>query len=273
MYAAAVDGGAALALEFLKKGILLEVCVVFRLQSSHQVGSGIDVDTAVVAVQDGHLAVPAVVDVLDLDQGRKVHGAGQDRCVAVGGAFTCDHAQKERLVEFDSLRGSQILGNQDGGLCALHAAGVVAHQEIKNVGLDVDEVGASGLHVRVVHLSEHLRIVVKCGLDGILCASLLLCDDLFGGILQILVLEHELMCLKDSGTLFACILFGLLIQDTLLVDCLLKGFLKARYFRCRIFHDALVDIIGGSFIDFDLADADTVKDTLTCCNYHNYVSS
>ena len=81
------------------------------------------------------------------------------------------------------------------------------------------------------------------------------------------------MCLEDSGALFAGVLFGLLIQNTLLIDSLLKGFLKALYFSCRIFYDALVDIIGGSFIDFDLADADTVKDTLTCCNYHNYVSS
>ena len=113
VHAAAVDCGAGLALEFLKQCILLEVFIVFCLQGRHQIGSGINVDTAVVAVQDGHLAVPAVVDILDLDQGRKVHGAGQDRGVAVGGALAGDHAQKEGLVELDSLRGSQILSDQD----------------------------------------------------------------------------------------------------------------------------------------------------------------
>ena len=193
--------------------------------------------------------------------------------MAVGGALAGDHAQQEGLVELDGLRGSQVLCDQDGGLCALHAAGVVAHQEIEDSGLDIDEVGASGLHVGIVHLREHLRIVVKCGLGRVLRASLLLGDDLAGGVLQILVLEHHLMCLEDSGALFARVLQGLLVQDALLVDGLLEGVFKALQLLVGILDDAVVDVIDRCLVDLDLADADAVQDTFAGCNYHNCVSS
>ena len=254
---AAVDGGAGLALELLKQSVLLEVRFVFDLELIQQLRSRINVDAVGIAVKDGHLAVPAVIDILALDQGRQVHRAGQDRGVAVGGALAGDHAQKEGLVELDGLRGSQIFRDKDGRLCTLQAAGVIAQKEIKDSGLYVNDIRASGLHVSVIHLREHLCIHIKSGLGRVLGSAVLLCDDLAGGILQVLILKHELMSLENRRGLFARVCDSLLIQFTLLVDGLLEGIFKAGQLSSGIFHDRVADLIAGGLVDLDLADTDT----------------
>ena len=68
VYACAIEGYAGFALEFLKQSQFLDIFRMLSGQGLHQIVGGLDVYAAVVAVEDSHLAIPAVIDILALDQ-------------------------------------------------------------------------------------------------------------------------------------------------------------------------------------------------------------
>ena len=72
----AVQRGIGLALQLLQQSLLLLIFLLALLQALEQVGGGVNVNAGIIAIDDRHLAVPVVLNILALDQGGDVHAAG-----------------------------------------------------------------------------------------------------------------------------------------------------------------------------------------------------
>ena len=264
----AVQGGVGLALQLLQQGLFLLILLLALLQGLEQVGGGVHIDAGVVAVDDRHLAVPVVADLLALDQGGDVHAAGQDGGVAVGAALPGDEAQQQALVQPDRLGGGQVLGHQDGGLGALHAVHIGALQDVQHGLSDVHHVGAAGLEVGVVHGGKDGGLVGAGGLDRILGAHLLLGDDLPDGVHKVVVLQHHGVDVEHLGDVLAGLGQRLLIEVGLLLDGFLLRVLKPEQLCAGVGHR-----LGGNggiflFIDLQLADGNAVQYAFTGAYLH-----
>ena len=188
--------------------------------------------------------------------------------MAVGAALPGDKAQKQALVHPHRLGGGQVLGHQDGGFRALHAVHIGALQDVQHGLGDVHHIGAAGLQIGVVHGGKDGRLVGAGRFDCILCAHLLLGDDLFDGVHKVVILQHHGVDVEHLRDVLACLLQGLLIQGGLLGDRLLLGVLKAQQLRAGVGDGGGGD--GGIFflVDLDLADGNAVQYAFTSAYLH-----
>ena len=193
--------------------------------------------------------------------------------MAVGAALAGHKAQQQALVQTDGLGGSQILCHQDGGLGALHAVHIGALQDVQHGLGDIHHVGAAGLEIGVIHGSKDSGLVGACGLDGVLCAHLLLGDDLPDGVHKVVILQHHGVDVEHLGDVLASLVQRLLVQGGLLLDGLLLGILKPQQFCAGI-----GDGLGGNggvllLVNFDLADGNTVQNAFASTYLHNCILS
>ncbi len=256
----AVDGGVGLALEFLKKSLFLEVLVVFCGECVDEVLRRLYVNTGIVAVENGELAVPAVVDLFALDESWRVHGAGEDSRVAVRRALACDHAEKLGLVELDGVGRRKVFGDENTRLSSLHGFRIIPEKDIKNAVSYINDIGAAGLEVRVVHLFEHLCHVREALFHGIFSGVLLVGDDGLHGIIEVIIVEHLCVEFEDAGTVFAGGFDCLFIQRILLFLRLHSGLLVTIELGNRILHETVTDFIRRRLENFDFADRNPIQD-------------
>ena len=264
----AVQRGVGLALQLLQQGLLLLIFLLALLQALEQVGGGFNVNAGVVAIDDRHLAVPVVLNILALDQGRDVHAAGQNGGVAVGAALTGDKAQQQALIHADGLRRGQILRDQNAGLGALQAGVVHPLQNVQHGLRNVQHIGAAGLQIRVVHGGEHRSLIVACRLDGVLGTLFLAVDDLLDGVHKVVVIQHHGVDVEHLGDVLAGFCQCLFVQGGLLLNGLLAGSFKTLQFCGSICHRG-----GGNssilfLVDLELADGDAIQDALTGAYLH-----
>jgi hypothetical protein len=264
----AVQRGVGLALQLLQQGLLLLIFLLALLQALEQVGGGFNVNAGIVAIDDRHLAVPVVLNILALDQGRDVHAAGQNGGVAVGAALTGDKAQQQALIHTDGLRRGQILRDQNAGLGALQAGVVHPLQNVQHGLRNVQHIGAAGLQIRVVHGGEHRSLIVACRLDGVLGTLFLAVDDLLDGVHKVVVIQHHGVDVEHLGDVLAGFCQCLFVQGGLLLNGLLAGSFKTLQFCGSICHRG-----GGNssilfLVDLELADGDAIQDALTGAYLH-----
>ena len=223
----AVQRHVGLVLQTLEQGFLLQILAALGLHGGQQIGGGLHIDTAVIAVQHRQLAVPVSLKI-HADQGGDVHGAGQNGGVAVGRAIPGDEAQQLGLVQLHGLAGGQVVGHQDNGVVAqqvgLGAAGENIHHPLRNVL----HVGGTGLHIGVVHGGKGGGEILAGDGGGILSGGALGLDDVLDGLQIILVLQHHLVDFKDGGVFLTHLVQRLLIQGAQLLLGLLAGGPKAR---------------------------------------------
>ena len=264
----AVQRGVGLALELGEEGELLLVFLLTLGQALQQIGGGVYIHAGVVAVHHGHLAVPVVLDLLALDQSGDVHAAGQNGGVAVGAALAGDEAQQQALVHPDRLGGGQILGHEDAWLCALQRGVVHALQDIQHGLRDVDDVGAAGLQIRVVHGGEDGGLVVPGGLDGVLGTLVLAVDDLLDGVHEVVVVQHHGMDVEHLGDVLTSLVQRLFVKGGLLVDGLGAGVFEAGFLGGG------VGDVGGRdddvlfLVKLQFANGDPVQDAFTGAYLH-----
>ena len=226
----------------------------------------------IVAVHHGHLAVPVILDILALDQGRDVHAAGQNGGVAVGAALAGDEAQQQAIVHAHRLGRGQILGHQNAGLGALQAGIVHPLQNVQDRLCNVDDVRTAGLQIRVIHGCEHGSLIVAGGLDSVLGALVLAVDDLLDGVHKVVIFQHHGVDVEHFGNVLACFGQCLFVQSSLLLNGFLLGSLKAGHLCSGV-----GDLCGGDhgvlfLIDLQLADGNAVQNASTGAYLHRSFS-
>ena len=168
------------------------------------------------------------------------------------GAALGDEAEDLGLVELDGLAGGEVVGGENDGDLGVDAALHDAEQDADDAAGDVLDVGGAGLHVGVVHRSEHLReLGAGVGHNGLGVAALFL-DPGLDGLLVVEVLAHHLVGLEQEGGLVAGLGSGLLGELAELVDGLGLGGLEAGPFGLAVGDlktadgalDALVEVKG-----------------------------
>ena len=254
------------------KGLLFLVLLLALFQALEQIGGGVHIHTGIVAVHHGHLAVPVILDILALDQGRDVHAAGQNGGVAVGAALAGDEAQQQALVHAHRLGRGQILGHQNAGLGALQAGIVHPLQDVQDRLCNVDDVRTAGLQIRVIHGCEHGSLIVAGGLDSVLGALVLAVDDLLDGVHKVVIFQHHGVDVEHFSNVLACFGQCLFVQSSLLLNGFLLGSLKAGHLCSGV-----GDLCGGDhgvlfLIDLQLADGNAVQNASTGAYLHRSFS-
>ena len=188
--------------------------------------------------------------------------------MAVGAALPGDEAQQQALVHPDSLGGGEVLCHEDARLGALQRRVVHPLQNIEDGLRDVDDIGAAGLQIGVVHSRKDGGLIVSGGLDGILGAAVLAVDDLFDGVHEVVVVQHHGMDVEHLGDVLAGLSQSLLVEGGLLVDGLGAGVLKTGHFSGGVSHFGGRDDGIFFLIDLELADGDAIQDALTGAYLH-----
>ena len=217
--------------------------------------AGLDVRVRVHGDRAGgavHDDLPAGVFRLKLvahaDDGGDAHGPGQDGRVARSAAALGDEAQDLALVELDRLAGGEIVRRQNDGHRRVDAALGDAGKDGEDAARHVLHVRGTGLHVGVVHGGEHLGELCGGVGDGCLRVQIPL-DEALDGLLEVQVLCHHLMGLKEHGSLVAGLLAGLLGQHAQLLDRLGLGLLETRELRFPVLHLIAAQRALGSLIE------------------------
>jgi hypothetical protein len=188
--------------------------------------------------------------------------------VAVGAALPGDEAQQQALVHPDRLRGGQVVRHKDTGLGALQAGVVHPLQNVQHGLRDVDDIGAAGLQIGVVHGGKHGGLVVACRLDGILGAAALAVDDLLDGVHEVVIIQHHGVDVEHFGDVLACLGKGFLVQGGLLVDGLGPGVLKTLDLRGGVGHFGRRDGRILFLVEFQLANGNAVQNAFTGTHLH-----
>ena len=254
----AVDGRVVLALQLLQQRDSGLILLLLLLERAEQILRRIDIDTAVIAIDDGHLSVPVRADLPALYKRRNVHAACQDRRVAVGAALPGHKPEQQRFVETHRLRRREILRHQNGRLRPLQRIRIRTSEKIQHALPDVIDVRAAGLHIRVVHLCKDLRLIVAGGLDCVFRRLALLGDNLPDRVDQIVVIQHHPMHLEHRRRLLAGLRQRLFIQRVLLRNRLLARLFKARRLRPDIIDLPVADHRLRRPVHLDLPDGDPV---------------
>ena len=96
-----------------------------------------------------------------------------------------------------------------------------------------------------------------------------LSHDLFAGVNEaVFVVEHESVCLKDSGSVFVAGLHLFLVEGVLVFLNLDAGILKACYLCGDVADQFLADLVDGRLIDFYFAYSYAVDDLDTFEGLH-----
>ena len=124
--------------------------------------------------------------------------------------------------------------------------------------LDVVDVCRSLLHIRVIHLGEDLRLVVKRNLDRIFRRVLLCFDNLIGRINQIIVLKHHRVHREHLRAVLAGVNDSLFVKRILLLDGAPSRVLKTCKLALDVINQAVVNFKLWRLIHLDLSDRDAV---------------
>ena len=124
--------------------------------------------------------------------------------------------------------------------------------------LDVVDVRRSLLHIRVIHLGEDLRLVVKRNLDRIFRRVLLRLDNLIGRINQIIVLEHHRVHREHLCAVLACVNDSLFVERILLLDGAFSRVVKASKLGLDIIDQTVINFKFRRLIHLDLSDRNAV---------------
>ena len=165
--------------------------------------------TALGGVQNGVDPLQGVgVKYSDTYQGRDPHSARKNRGVGVWGASKGDKAQDQLLLQGDGLGGTQIVGDQNIGLCFFLHTVVCSSREV------VQEPLGNILHIRharrevgIVQLRKHIDIFLRrvpYSFLGRAATGKLV----FQTILKILVLQKHGVDLKDLRFFWSDLGFG-----------------------------------------------------------------
>ena len=121
-------------------------------------------------------------------------------------------------------------------LSTLQSSIVHALQNVEDGLCNVDDVGAAGLQIGVIHGGEYGGLIVAGGLDGVLSALVLAVDDLLDGVHEVVVIQHHGVDVEHLGDVLAGLDQSLLVQSGLLVDGLGAGVLKTGHFSGGVGH-------------------------------------
>ena len=131
--------------------------------------------------------------------------------MGIGGTMDRDKCQDLALIHLNRLAWTQVIRNDDGRLhgAEIHILlpGQVTYQAVGNI-LDIRR---PGLHVIIIHIGEHFREVITDHCYGIFCVDLLRADHAADRIPVIVVLQHHLMNLENSGACFAHLNHGFIV--------------------------------------------------------------
>ena len=192
--------------------------------------------------------------------------------MAVGAALPGDEAQQQALVHADRLGRGQVLSHEDAGLRPLQSSVVHALQNVEDGLCNVDDVGAAGLQIGVIHGGEDGGLIVAGGLDGVLSALVLAVDDLLDGVHEVVVIQHHGVDVEHLGDVLAGLGQSLLVQSGLLVDGLGAGVLKTGHFSGGVGHFGGRDDGIFFLIDLQLSDGNAIQDASTGTYLHRNFS-
>ena len=188
--------------------------------------------------------------------------------MAVGAALPGDEAQQQALVHADRLGRGQVLGHEDAGLSTLQSSIVHTLQDVEDGLCNVDDVGAAGLQIGVIHGGEDGSLIVAGGLDSVLSALVLAVDDLLDGIHEVVVIQHHGVDVEHLGDVLAGLGQSLLVQSSLLFDGLGAGVLKTGLFSSGVGHFGGRDDGIFFLIDLQLSDGNAIQDAFTGTYLH-----
>ena len=228
-----VQGHILFVFQLLQKFSLPQLLLLFLVVRLQGVRVRIQDQFSGDAVDDCHEPVHFRAN-MDPDQGRDIHGSGQNRRMGVGAAQLRHKSQQFGFVHLHRLTGSQVFGSQNHRLIAQILSVPAAMEDAHHPLGDVLHIGGAGLHVFIVHLGEHPGKIVAGGGHRVLCIDLLGFDDVFHGIVEVIVLQHHGMHLENGRIDLAHFLQRLLIQCLELFDGGFPGILIACQLRLRV---------------------------------------
>ena len=134
--------------------------------------------------------------------------------------------------------------------------------------LTILHVGRTGLHIGVVHRSEHGgKLLGHVGNRG-LCIEFFFVDEVFDGFLVVQIFGHHLVGLEQHGRLVAGLGAGLLGQLAQLLDGAGLRTLEPMPLCLGVLHRVALDLSGGAAIKIQRANADTGGNTLALDGNH-----
>jgi len=198
------DGGHALHLAelFLEGDLAADDLAVFK---KGLVG-GVDDDDAVIAVQQGVLAVlEDLAEVLEADDGGDLHGTGHDRGVRGLAADVGGEPEDLDLVKLRGGGGREVVADDDAGL----AQGVeiramrLTLQIVQHPPGDVAHVGGAFAKIFILDGGQRGGVFLGDGVEGVLDVDLVLLDHARGLLDEDGVLEQEQVRVEDQTFLGA----------------------------------------------------------------------
>ena len=197
------------------------------------------------------------------NDGRDVHGPCKNRRMGVCRTIHGCKGKHFGFVELNRLTWYQIICCHDHRFVCYNTA-------LPGIGKDTEKtvryilyISCTSLHISIIHGCKHLREVISCCCNGILCVDFLGGNNILNRIHIIQIHQHHLMYFKDCRIGFSHIFHCLVIQLTELCDCSLLGSLKT----CRLCF-GIVYVIPSyllflSFIESNLPDGYATKNTFT----------
>ena len=139
------------------------------------------------------------------------------------------------LIHLNGLAGRQIIRQKYHRLFYLDGSILSACQIIDDSFGDIQNVGAPGFHVVVVHSGEHLRIIVSHLVHRVLRVAL--SGNHILNVFQIpFVLQHHLVYVEYHGLFFANAFKRIPVQDIKLSLCLRHRQLKPPGFALYVLY-------------------------------------
>ena len=167
---------------------------------------------------------------------RDAHGAGKDGGVGVGGAAGGDEAQHLAPVQPGGLTGHQVVSGDDAGGVPAQGLVLLAGEQADYPPGHVQHIGGTLLHIRIVHLGEHLGELFAGLLHRVLRVDVLVPDHAGDGFAIVQVLQHHLVDLEQKGLLLAQLGAGLLIEGAQLLHGPFPGLVEAEHLRLSVGH-------------------------------------
>ena len=248
--AAAVARRALAILIFCEHGLALVLCLfLFRERCERRlVRIGNDLAGGAVE-QQIHAVRKAVRLFARARHGRNTHRARHDRRVAGAPADAGDKADHRLGADLGSIRGRQVVRDQNAGLGDGVDRVVRNPLEVFEHALgDVADVGGAGLHVFIVHRAEHGLKILAVDKAGVLRADHLICDQIGHALDEVRIVQHEQMRVKDLRLRRADIFLRLVAQHFDLLFGFFHRIQHALLFRGRV-GDRILDDRQIGFLD------------------------